>query len=536
MDDIQESIDFKTRHYLGAFVLSITNAPSVYDIVDGQQRIVTLSLLLAIIIRKLGECPLSEDAKNLYVVEKETGNLRVRFTSKEENDFYTELIGGGKPIGQSSSQIRLAIVHEAMAFRINSLDQETTRVWYSSIDQLEVLEFIKPSEGEAIRIFETVNDRGKPLSVTDKVKSHLVYYSNRYLHGELDRYIYSSFGSIFHCYDSIKDYAKRQDCEIDYIARSDFDEDSVLRHHFVSYSNEQHTTSKDYLDDFLKAELKNAKSDVSRLKNVIENYVSDLCKFTVAYEEMISRVGCDSHYWKVFTQLEPSSRYYPLLVRLKLRNMLEQKLPSDASRSFLHLVESLVFREEKVYGRKAESNPTRLIRLAKYSGIDEMEREIRLACRQYTDEGMKDRLTEGKYNNPRFLNYFFLEYNEYLREKDNRTKYALNELLNLRAKRPTIEHILPQTTDYDVKPYGYKNREDYNQGINAIGNLVLLESSINSKCSNRPPKEKAEIYLDSEFYDPKWMTGALKSAKWNKEAIIVRARALCDFAVMRWAC
>jgi len=76
------------------------------------------------------------------------------------------------------------------------------------IEQLEVMEFVENSEGDAIRIFQTVNDRGKPLSNMEKAKSLLIYFSNRYLNKKLDNTINDHFSDIFEIYDRIyiKDY------------------------------------------------------------------------------------------------------------------------------------------------------------------------------------------------------------------------------------------------------------------------------------------------------------------------------------------
>ena len=66
------------------------------------------------------------------------------------------------------------------------------------------MEFIEDSEGDAIRIFQTVNDRGKLLSNMEKAKSLLIYFSNRYLNKKLDDKINDLFGEIFDIYDDIK--------------------------------------------------------------------------------------------------------------------------------------------------------------------------------------------------------------------------------------------------------------------------------------------------------------------------------------------
>ena len=54
LDDIIEAIETITTHYIGTFILSKTSHPSVYNVVDGQQRLTTLIMLFNVAIRELG--------------------------------------------------------------------------------------------------------------------------------------------------------------------------------------------------------------------------------------------------------------------------------------------------------------------------------------------------------------------------------------------------------------------------------------------------------------------------------------------------
>lgn len=82
--------------------------------------------------------------------------------------------------------------------------QEAVRNWLLAISHLEVLEFTEANEGKAIRMFQSVNDRGVPLAKMDIAKSLLIYYSNRFLDGELDSMVSDSFGEAFRCFSRLK--------------------------------------------------------------------------------------------------------------------------------------------------------------------------------------------------------------------------------------------------------------------------------------------------------------------------------------------
>ena len=72
---------------------------------------------------------------------------------------------------KNKSQRFLLEAVEEMKFQIANL--ENPEQFLDAIGNLEIMEFIENSEGDAIRIFQTVNDRGKSLSNMEKIKSLL---------------------------------------------------------------------------------------------------------------------------------------------------------------------------------------------------------------------------------------------------------------------------------------------------------------------------------------------------------------------------
>jgi len=107
------------------------------------------------------------------------------------------------------------------------------------------MEFVENLEGDAIRIFQTVNDSRKPLSNMEKAKSLLIYFSNRYLNKKLDNTINDHFRDIFEIYDDIKYLG--EELGINLIKNRDFNEDNLMRYHFVTYSNENYGPTANYV-------------------------------------------------------------------------------------------------------------------------------------------------------------------------------------------------------------------------------------------------------------------------------------------------
>lgn len=111
-----------------------------------------------------------------------------------------------------------------------------------------------------------------------------------------------------------------------------------------------------------------------------------------------------------------------------------------------------------------------------------------------------------------------------------------------------IEHIMPQTCK-DKSAYGV-SEEEFPIYLNRLGNLTLLENSINKPIHNNAYPVKAEAYKQSMFYLTSALAGlvdqgqdtainrtnSLLSAwtKWNKEAIEERQMMLYRLSEQIW--
>jgi uncharacterized protein with ParB-like and HNH nuclease domain len=187
-DDIIESIESNSNHYVGTIVLSKSvDDDEKFYVVDGQQRTTTITLIISSLIKKLS----AKDAtyyERFYLKEDE----RYRITPQNrDQQFFIKLLEGTVSDPQNKSQRFLKDAIEEINFKVVQIDDKLR--FLKSVEKLEVMEFVENSEGDAIRIFQTVNDRGKLLSNMEKAKSLLIYFSNRYLGKKLDNIINDHF-------------------------------------------------------------------------------------------------------------------------------------------------------------------------------------------------------------------------------------------------------------------------------------------------------------------------------------------------------
>lgn len=530
--DIKESIESKSNHYIGTIVLSKDETDDeLFYIVDGQQRITSISLIISRLIKALKK----EDCryyKRFYI--KENNRYRLLPLGRDKLFFYSILDNKNqllKPENKSQRYLKEAIdeIDNNIDLIPNKLD------FLKSIEKLEIMEFIENTEGDAIRIFQTVNDRGKPLSNMEKAKSLLIYFSNRYLNKELDNQINNAFSTIFELYDDIKQTGEENNITL--IKNKEFNEDNIMRYHFISYTNENYDPTASYVLDFLKNKLSQFRfnKDFESMYTFINNYVIDIKLFFKSMKNIMDRVCIESKYYKIFCILNLSATLYPLIVKLESVKLLDSTLPSDnlSDYIFLDLIELIDVRVYKTRGTDPKADIGNFVSLiTKRKSIKEIEGwMIWFNQKWMSKDAFRNCLSDDIYGN-RALNLIFIDYCEH---REHRL-YSIEDLKRIVSKNPNIEHILSQTPKFKVRHFGFKNMEEFYYYENTIGNLTILEKSLNSSIQNKNPKEKIDAYRKSIFRMTNILATEINHSEFTKKEILERISEFQDYLSKRWWC
>ena len=91
-NDIQEVIALSVSHYLGTFILAKPAQGVAYDIVDGQQRLTTLTMLLSALIYRLPTSDKRILATERYIRDT-YGNNRLALLGTNDQ-FFQNLLAG----------------------------------------------------------------------------------------------------------------------------------------------------------------------------------------------------------------------------------------------------------------------------------------------------------------------------------------------------------------------------------------------------------------------------------------------------------
>ena len=126
------------------------------------------------------------------------------------------------------------------------------------------------------------------------------------------------------------------------------------------------------------------------------------------------------------------------------------------------------------------------------------------------------------------LRYFFFRYEEHLTEEAGQ---VLNETQwnRIWADEPSksVEHILPQSKGSD-------NPGTKGIFVHRLGNLMMLPPGVNSKLQDDTPKDKAPTYNSCGLLGAIDVAKAIRSDKWDRDAVEKREKRLVKWASSEW--
>lgn len=168
----------------------------VFDVIDGQQRLTTVTLLLKAIFDEmvmLSEFKtLSNGLQEMYLYNKDIDGLSFTHltTNKDSQDYFSKyVLGTGKDISGPKNRSEKLLAEGKRFFLKKLLEKKglfgknfpsyLKDLYFRITQQLTLIVYEVGDDLEAGIIFETMNDRGKPLTDLDKVKNHLLYLCSK---------------------------------------------------------------------------------------------------------------------------------------------------------------------------------------------------------------------------------------------------------------------------------------------------------------------------------------------------------------------
>ncbi len=371
--------------------------------------------------------------------------------------------------------------------KVSKLSEEEVNERLEALLEMVLMRFEEPDPGRAIRTFQSVNDRGVPLLLLDKLKSLLIYYSNTFCDGErgLDQFINDRFGEIFKIFAKIK--------KSNHISSvGGFDEGDIFRYHTgsqrldgIEFLGHYATSTEDTYEKF-KDELKEIKK--SKLKSFIQSYASDLKNFYQAFLDLLSEIDTSPTTLKAMLINTINPLFFNSLIRLKINNELD-----DETLRLFAKTDIVFFKSSK----KMRTTAYNLIDEYLEKCKEKLKSEMIAQCRN--DIGLAFLQSVNNSSNSSCFHYVFFEKN-----CQEMGLADLKKLIPGKQFSQQKEHIIPinlleQRSNNKIRDLGFEGKKDLEDYIDTYGNFISLEKSLNLKASDKDLYGKDAIYKESRI-------------------------------------
>lgn len=567
IDDLEDLPEGK-EHYTGTVILNLSNTDqpvreeggkrlSVYNIVDGQQRLTTILLLLSCLSKEFKEMgardALARGIREDYIeVTDIEGRKLCRLTLNKDCHDYFEKNIISETVSVHGPEIKS---HELLFSAKNYFEDYLTAKRGDNLEfekylldfhnkitnSMKFTVYSVPDASDVGVIFEVMNNRGKPLSEMEKVKNYLLYLTSKIpleAVAQVSNEINRVWGSIF-----------EQLMEAD--ASSVENENQLLRSSWLMAYNYLPRDWDGYNTIKKEFSLKDHAGDYSRLLGRVTQYVNILSQACQAYCDIVAPKR-DRAFNKfidekeIRNQLRQKSEklvrigniapFLPMLMAIRIR------FPEDSGvyLNALDVCELYAFRIYRFHERRSNTGQTYLFRKGNQLFKREITPQVLLAnlkkkiLKYSPQERFAEKMSLGAMNWYNFygLKYFLYEFEEHL-SKGKGVQMPWADLMR-KDKKDTIEHILPQLPD---RPYWQDrwNPDQIHLYLHDIGNLTLTFD--NSVYSNKPfPEKRGEpgknnCYTTSNLFQERELS---KFVDWTEKELLERRAEIINWATDRW--
>lgn len=501
-------------YYLNSFMTNTVDGHTF--IVDGQQRLTTLTVLIT--------C-LYHTAKKLGMSEGIISNIQKRICDFDDNGKMVFWVGfddrkkaleniyqnGIEGVKKHSGSISVAEknIYDAYKtiynyFEIKNLNAHQFDAFRLYLFQRVILIQIDVDDTKDVAMaFEVINDRGIPLKAYEILKGKIL--------GVIDK-------------QEVKDYIKYWEDSMNSIA-TEFDEadiDVFLSFYFKSKFADTALQYRDldvsryhktiYLDEY------NKKIGFKHDNNINKDYIAKVKSFVEVtlpfYCNLFKRISSDSYYDKsknahvLFNAInEQDSQFYLLMSAIEINDSLYEEKYELVPRLFDRLYTILNLTDS--YKSNTFNNLVIDIGVAiRGKSPDEItaafeSKLLETVKKEHNRDNISDAFryeffTQRGYNNlgGRFLRYFYARVDKFIADNSNLNTAKYYEMIKQASgkNKHHIEHIL---ANHPINVNLFQSEDDFNQQRNRLGGLVLLKDIDNMSSGNELYLDKVRTYTGS---------------------------------------
>ena len=492
-------MDKPRAHFMGSVVnmptTSVPHGVAKYLLIDGQQRLTTIFILLAVIrnkARETGMTKLADEIHNTLLVNqyKDGNDYYKLLPTQTDRKAYTGVIGEG-----CKSDGPITDAFQFFDKKLRSTPVELDKILKVIRDSVSVVSIVLDADDNPYLVFESLNAKGRRLTPADLIKN---YFFMR-IHQDQQDEVYSKYW---------------------FPMQEELGEDlpEFIRHYMMRNGGTVKVTEVYY------------KLKVQVTEENALSYIEDLRKFGTFYRNIIHPER-ESNFalrecFERLNRIEATTAYPILLYFYGEYN--DGNINVDEFISVLKSLENYLIR--------------RFICDYKTNQLNKIFPSAHAAIQAYkigsSVDAFKSFLSERGYPRDNEFKTKFKETNLYGGgDRKPKTKFILESLEkgyhhkeSINTDNLTIEHIMPQTLSEWWQNYLGEDWQDVHQELlNTIGNLTL--TAYNPELSNDDFDTKKEIFAKSHLDLNKYLA---EQPCWKKEQIIQRAELLAEQALEIW--
>ncbi|MCQ2759476.1 DUF262 domain-containing HNH endonuclease family protein [Helicobacter pylori] len=539
-------------HYMHSLTLRESEnelESSVFEIIDGQQRLATSLILLGL----LAKITQNKDPKYSLI------NLEPILSYKYYglSEAFRAITEEEKDLKAFKTSFYAKNLIDAYAFfkeKISDTPIETLEKMFNSLIKKMLFSVVELNDNriDPFSSFETINNRGKDLSTLELFKNRLHFVAHKICDGKklekLQNEINDTYTRIYYDLRHFKD---------DHL-------EGFLKHFVAYYYGEKGDFKKRLLEMEFNAHKRytdntNFNDEYERIDDLLFylSYSSKVWNFLHTLDEKSIVLIFDDNR-KLEMEITPKMRglldkirrlnalsdnaFLPLLLSLLTIQLVgksanEQPYTTKELEGLLEHLERFGFLIYGVAGKNTAKNEWielafeafRAYRYGEENIVIEklptleksfFNRQGNSALELLEENIHSKKNTEKWYRWGKALNYLLYEYE--LHHNPETT-------LNFDSSIESIEHILPQKPDqgYSAKEKSWAKNPHI---VHALGNLLLIPKNANSSLSNKPFDEKRKEYLKGSYSEKE----VAKNASFGVAQIKERSEKLLDFLIARY--
>ncbi|AGL67107.3 hypothetical protein K749_01265 [Helicobacter pylori UM299] len=492
-------------HFIGSilYVLNkITHSNNALLIIDGQQRLTTITLLLTALRNHLSDEVKRKEIEDHYLINSDKdGDKKFRLIlSESDKDTLLSLIDKDR---RKPSEPSLKIVENFKLFEEWVSNTDELETIFKGLEKLMIVEIaLEKGKDDPQLIFESMNSKGMELTQTDLIRNYIV----------METEIEKQEGFYNKYWRAMEEEFKQNEKWFD----------RFIRHYLTIKTREIPNINKVYV----------ALKDYRQKEGIgIEDLLKDLQKYCGYFCRIVFKKEAD----KDFKDLNKALGFlvdlemdviYPLLLEL-YSDYSDGILSKDDFIPIIALIESYICRRA-VCGLGTNSLNKVFPSFTKHIQKDEYFKSLEAHFGYLTNNQRFPKNDEFK---DCFITIDFYKF------KKNR--YFFERLENFDTKEPvntkglTVEHIMPQTlTEEWKRDLGENFQAIHDKYLHTIGNLTL--TGYNPEYSNRSFQEKQGMEKGFKNSPLRLNQGLRGLEPFGEEKIKKRANDLADLALKIW--